>query len=152
MVVGDFWENLFNHIHGVMTHFPIALLFVSAGLDFFAAKRLGLRSTAWLLLVLGTVGAVGATITGLVAHLAYEDVSYLLSAIDQHQYLAFAATAVFAGLTVWRWRSLRLGADVGGTRLYMALILLGLAVLAVTGFLGGNLQSEWGIGVRGITR
>jgi uncharacterized membrane protein len=35
---------------------------------------------------------------------------------------------------------------------YLALILLGVVILGVTGFLGGNLLSEYGIGVKGITR
>ena len=34
----------------------------------------------------------------------------------------------------------------------LALVLLGLVVLGVTGFLGGNLLSEWGIGVSALTR
>jgi uncharacterized membrane protein len=152
--VGDFFdfENLMNHLHGALNHLPIALLFVSAGLDFVAWKRPNLRSSAWLLLVLGTLGAIAATVSGLLAHLAYEDDPYLLSAMELHQYLAFVTTALFAVLTAWRWRSLRRGSDVGGNPMYLALILLGVVVLGVTGFLGGNLLSEYGIGVKGITR
>ena len=44
------------------------------------------------------------------------------------------------------------GWDVGGSAAYLAVALLGLVVLGITGFLGGNLSTEWGIGVRGITR
>jgi uncharacterized membrane protein len=150
--VADSLENLFNHLHGAINHFPIALLFVSAGLDFVAGKRPDLRSTAWLLLVLGTLGAIAASVSGLLAHLAYEDDPTLHSPIEVHQYLAFATTALFAALTTWRWRSLRLGSDVGGTRVYLALVILGLVVLGVTGFLGGNLLTEWGIGVKNVTR
>ena len=150
--MSDFFENLFNHIHGAITHFPIALLFVSVGMDYFASKRPGLCSGAWLLLILGTLGTVAATITGLVAHLAYEDDSFLLSAIDRHQYLGFATTALFAGLTAWRWRSMRRGGDAGGTRAYLAVAFVGLLVLGITGFLGGSLLLEWGVGVKGITR
>ena len=116
--MGDFFgfENLMNHLHGALNHFPIALLFVSAGLDFAAGKRPSLRTSAWLLLVLGTLGAIAATVSGLLAHLAYEDDPYLLSAMEVHQYLAFATTALFATLTAWRWRSLRRSSDIGGTR------------------------------------
>lgn len=148
----DFLENLLNHVHSATTHFPIALLFVSAGLDAVARRWSGLQSFAWLLLVIGTVGTVLGTLTGLAAHLAYEDVERLHAPIGRHQYLAFATTAIFAGLTAWRWRSVRRGKDVGGTRLYLALMLAGLAVLGLTGLLGGNLLLEWGVGVRGITR
>lgn len=154
MVDGDFFtfENLVNHGHRAINHFPIALLFVSVGLDLFAGKRPNLRFSAWLLLALGAIGAVAATVSGLVAHLAYEDDPTLLSAMEVHQYTAFAATAIFAALAAWRWFSLRRGSDVGGTWAYLALALLGLVVLGVTGFLGGNLLTEWGIGVEGVTR
>jgi uncharacterized membrane protein len=77
---------------------------------------------------------------------------YLLSAMEVHQYLAFATTALFSILTAWRWRSLRHGSDLGGNSVYLVLILLGLMVLGVTGFLGGNLITEYGIGVKDITR
>lgn len=152
--MGDFFtfENLMNHAHGAINHFPIALLFVSVGLDFFAGKRPNLRFSAWLLLALGTVGAAAATVSGLLAHLAYEEDPVLLSAMEVHQYLAFASTALFAALSVWRWRSFRRGSDVGGNRVYLVLALVGLVVLGITGFLGGNLVTEWGIGVSGVTR
>jgi uncharacterized membrane protein len=148
------FENLINHAHGAINHFPIALLFVSVGLDLFTLlkKRTNLHRTAWLLLVLGTIGAVAATVTGLIAHLPYEEDPTLLAAIEPHQYTAFAATAIFAALTVWRWRSLGQSSDIGGGAPYLTLALLGLVVLGTTGFLGGNLLTEWGIGVRGITR
>lgn len=146
-MVPAFWEDLFNHAHGAITHFPIALLFVSAGLDFFAAKRPGLRGSAWLLLVLGTAGTLVATVSGLVAHLAYNESPILLPPIQQHQYLAFATTAIFVGLTAWRFLSIRRGKDIGGARPYLAIVAVGLALLGLTGFLGGNLLLEWGIGV-----
>lgn len=109
------FENLVNHVHGAINHFPIALLFVSVGLDLFAGKIPNLRFSAWLLLALGTIGAVAATVSRLVAHLAYEDDPTLHSAMEVHQYMAFAATAIFAALAAWRWFSLRRGSDVGGT-------------------------------------
>jgi len=145
--VPGFLEDLFNHAHGAITHFPVALLFVSAGLDLYATRRPGLRSSAWLLLVLGTAGTLLATGSGLLAHLAYEGSEVLHDPIERHQYLAFAATAVFVGLTAWRFLSLRRGADVGGGRAYLILTAVGLALLGLTGFLGGNLLLEWGVGV-----
>jgi uncharacterized membrane protein len=74
------------------------------------------------------------------------------SAIEVHQYTAFAATAIFVALAAWRWFSLRRGSDIGGTRAYLTSAVLGLILLGVTGLLGGNLLTEWGIGVEGVTR
>ncbi|MDQ3286480.1 MAG: DUF2231 domain-containing protein, partial [Actinomycetota bacterium] len=120
--------------------------------DLLPAKRSNLRFSAWLLLALGAIGAVASTVSGLVAHLAYEDDPVLASATEVHQYTAFAATAIFAALVPWRWFSLRRGSDIGGTWAYLASAVLGLILLGVTGLLGGNLLTEWGIGVEGVAR
>jgi uncharacterized membrane protein len=116
------------------------------------ARGQSLRFSAWLLLALGAIGAIASTVSGLVAHLAYEDDPVFASAIEVHQYTAFAATAIFAALAAWRWFSLRRGSDIGGTRAYLTSAVLGLILLGVTGLLGGNLLTEWGIGVEGVTR
>ena len=137
-----------NHLHGALNHFPIALLFVSAGLDFVAGKRPSLRSSAWLLLVLGTLGAIAATVSGLLAHLAYEADPYLLSAMEVHQYLAFATTALFAPHACAGF-SLRRGSDVRWEpRLFG--VIPWVLVSRRHGFLGGIVLSELASG-QGIT-
>lgn len=44
------------------------------------------------------------------------------------------------------------GGDTGGTRACLVAALVGFAVLGLTGFFGGGLLTEWGIGVEGTTR
>ncbi len=61
-------------------------------------------------------------------------------------------TVLFVGLTAWRWRAMRRGDAAGRTRGYLVVALAGLAVLGPTGILGGNLLTQWGIGVKGVTR
>ena len=51
---------------------------------------------------LGMLGA--GVITGLVAHIPYEG-GPLIDEIEVHQFLAFGTTALFLGLTAWRWSS-----------------------------------------------
>src|SRR5215212_9529385 len=152
-VDGDFFtfENLVNHVHGAINHFPIALLFVSVGFDLFAGKRSNLRFSAWLLLALGAIGAVASTVSGLVAHLAYERPCLRLGdrGSPVHGLRRAGHLCCARGL---RWFSLRRGSDIGGTRAYLASAVLGLILLGVTGLLGGNLLTEWGIGVEGVTR
>ena len=145
------FENLANHVHGAINHFPIALLFVSVGFDLFAGKRPNLRFSAWLLLALGAIGAVAATVSGLVAHLAYEDDPILASAIEVpvHGLRRDGHLRGARGLALVLFAA-RLG--YRGTRVYLASAVLGLTVLGVTGSLGGNLLIEWGIGVEGVTR
>src|SRR5829696_3925162 len=96
------FENLVNHVHGAINHFPIALLFVSAGFDLFAGKRSkpALQCVAFA----GARCYRGRRIHCLRAGGApgYEDDPVFASAIEVHQYTAFAATAIFAALAAWR--------------------------------------------------
>lgn len=146
----DTFYALSTSAHGVAVHFPIALLIVSIVMDVLANRRPALRQTAWYLLLIGTLGAVLATITGLIAHLPYEESQYT-GAIERHQYTAFATTAVFVALAAWRWRSARRD-DLPSSAVYVGVSLLGLAVLVVTGYLGGQLVYELGVGVNGVSR
>ena len=56
-------------LHSIVVHFPIALLVIFAALTVYARFRPndGLLLTSWVLLVLGTLGAIAASITGLIS-------------------------------------------------------------------------------------
>lgn len=134
------------HLHGVLVHFPIALLLVSLGLDVTARDSTERREAAWYSLLLGTLGTIPATVSGLIAHLPYES-SPMLPLIEQHQYLAFGTTALFGALCVWRWRARRRGNDIGATILYTAGAVLAVSVLFMTAYNGHGLVHIYGIGV-----
>lgn len=134
------------HLHAVLVHFPIALLLVSVALDLRAGQSILLRRAAWWSLVLGSLATLPATITGLLAQLPYAT-SPLLPVIEQHQYLAFATTALFLVLAAWRWRMRRRGNEIGATFLYTEGALLGVAVLLFTVYYGHTLVQVHGIGV-----
>ncbi len=141
----DLFWRLAGHAHAALSHFPLALLVVGVALDFVARRRPNLALTAWIMWVLGAVGAVISTVSGLIAHLPYEDAgSTVLRAIEIHQYLAFATTAVFVALTVWRWRSRR--RDLSRSQVFATLSVVGVVVLLLTGFYGGQL-ANYGVGV-----
>ena len=143
-----FWQ-LTGHAHAALSHFPIALLIVGVVLDVVARRRPNLAFTAWIMWVIGAIGAVISTVSGLIAHLPYEEAgSAAVQAIEIHQYLAFAATAVFVALTVWRWRSRR--RDLSRSQVFTTLSVVGVAVLLLTGFYGGQL-ANYGVGVDPVT-
>jgi uncharacterized membrane protein len=137
------------HAHGAIIHFPIALLIVSIVLDLAARNSTFLHRAAWLSLLIGTVATIPATITGLIAHLPYEE-SPKLAVIEQHQFMAFATTAAFVALTVWRWRVRRRGKELGGILPYRALAVLAIGLLVLTWYNGGVLVHVHGIGVTGV--
>jgi uncharacterized membrane protein len=135
-----------SRLHPMFVAFPLALLVVSVLLDWMARWKPSLLSSARLMLFLGTLGAIVATITGVVAHLPYEGTA-VIALIDQHEMSALLTTLLFLALSIWRAPMLRCGKEVGGTWLYAALSLVGLIALVVTGWLGGNLVFGHGVGV-----
>jgi uncharacterized membrane protein len=145
-IMAELFSVELSRIHPMLVAFPLALLVVSVLLDWVARWRPSLLSSARLTLFLGTLGALVATITGIIAHLPYERTA-VIGFIDQHEQFAMITTLLFLALSIWRALMLRRGKDVGGTWLYAALSLVGLVALVVTGGLGGNLVFGHGVAV-----
>ena len=148
-------EKLFTDtiedLHSIMVHFPIALLLLLAALTAYVVLRpaSGMLRTTWLLLVVGTIGAVAATVTGLVSHFPYEETD-LHGVIETHQWWSFAATALFIAATIWRSISRRRGSDCGGSVSFLVVVAVGSGLLVMSGLTGGDLVFDYGINVRGV--
>ena len=145
----DFVATIPQDLHPILVHLPIGLLLVSFVLSFAARRWPHLQETSWLLLVLGGLATLPATISGLVAHIPYEETA-LVEVIEVHQLLGLVGTAVTLAVLGWRWRSRRAGRDVGQSPLYLGVVAVGLVWLVVVGGTGGELTYEYGINVRGV--
>lgn len=145
----DFVGNILNDLHPIFVHFPIALLLVSFGLTAVARLRPEFHETSWLLLVLGGLSTLPATITGLIAHEPYEETASMMF-IQSHEMLGIIGTVFTLGVLLWRWQSRKRGEDVGLTTPYLAVAIVGMLWLFVLGGTGGELVYEHGINVRGI--
>jgi uncharacterized membrane protein len=132
-----FWERL----HGGATHFPLALVLVSALFDAAALlmpARLqpgGLHSSARWLLVLGAIGAVGAVISGL---LLSKGVVGGEGTLLRHHLFVWPAFALIVGLATWR---LAMGDDISrrAFRLYLPVAAVACAFMLAAGFYGGEM-------------
>lgn len=149
--MSDLIANTFTHLHPAITHFPIVLLIASVLLDLYGRWQPAVRRTAWITLVLGAFSTIPAVVTGIIAHLPYEETA-VIESIEQHQLLGFLTTGVFIALTAWRWRSRRTNSEAGVSWIYLTIGVLGLIVLTITGMTGGNLVYNLGVGVREIVR
>jgi uncharacterized membrane protein len=148
-IVATFLIDIINHAHPILNHFPIALLVVSWVLDQAPRWVPKVRASAWVTLVLGTVAALPTVVSGIIAGFPYEG-SSANAAIETHERLGLATLLIFGSLTLWRWRSRRRGNEVGATWQYTVLGLVGVGVLLLTGYYGGNLVYELGVGVKGM--
>ncbi len=148
------------NIHPLFVHFPVALLTLYAVLECIRFKKLN-DLPAWpylkiSLLVLGTVGALAALLTGDMARQFHRDVRQLVS---MHELFGQMTTIIFGILAVnyiiliaerfglkgflppWLQKLWALLVTVRnalfGTPLVILLALLGLVSLVITGALGG---------------
>ncbi len=93
-----------NHLHPALVHFPIALLgaaplLVLLGLGW-SSQRKGLLASVLVLLVLATAAALLALATGEAAEVFARRTPELRAALERHERLAQAATALCGILTL----------------------------------------------------
>lgn len=137
-----------NLLHPMMIHFPLALLSASWVLDVAAHWWPKLRTSGWVLLILGTIGAIFAVITGRAVGVLFESTKYW-DVVRTHQTLALTTTSIFLALLVWRLISKRKGKDPAEGWLYLVLAAIGVGFLLLTGLYGGHMVYAFGLGVMG---
>jgi uncharacterized membrane protein len=135
-------------LHAALNDRPAALLIGAVLFDLLAAatRREGLRIASFWTLMLGTLGAAAAVISGLQAedHIAHGEAVHRL--METHERLALITAGVFAPLALWRLlRENRMGQ--AERALALALGLGGAGVLTATGVYGGKLVFEHAAGV-----
>jgi len=135
-------------LHAALNDLPAALLIGAVLFDLLAAatRREGLRVASFWTLMLGTLGAAAAVISGLQAedHIAHGEAVHQLMAT--HERLALITAGIFAVLALWRlFREARMGQ--GERALALALGLGGAGVLTATGVYGGKLVFQHAAGV-----
>ena len=133
-------EN-WSKLHGAATHFPIALMLVSAlsdGTSLLTAPAewgRGLRLTALITLVLGALGGNAAVATGLVMT---KGQAWGHASMLRHHQFVWPAFALMNGLAAWRIATLR---QLVGKPSTLYMVLTGLAALLISGagYWGGEL-------------
>ena len=136
--------SIWSKAHGAFTHFPIALMLVSAfcdGLSLFcgqAEQQRALRSTATITIVLGALGSYAAVATGLI--MTKWQIWGHGTLLHHHQFV-WPAFALMTGLATWRALTRRTAAEQPPTA-YLALMLLAVALISGAGYWGGELLNR----------
>ena len=160
--------SLLQHLHPATIHFPIALLLLGSALALVHLWRPGaaqIRWTAWLLLALGWLGGVVAVLTGLVAQSNLPPDAPYRAVLNWHIGAGLGQLVVYGFVLYqgWLFRSARRQKqraargdaavdllDSRAARIWLtALLLLGMFLVAGTGWNGGVLVYEWGVNVGG---
>lgn len=127
--------------HVVVIHFPIALFMASAFFDLLARLRLekALATAAYYNLVAAAVAALPAVVTGLIAWQWLFEGEKLKGNLRLHLILGLTSAGLIWLLAWWRTRQRRKYVEEF-TWPYVAVELLAVALIALTGHLGGILS------------
>src|SRR5262249_42561441 len=129
-------------IHPAVVHFPIALWLTGTLFDLIGWRRRDValyRDMAFWLVGLGLLGGAASILFGWPDFLDQNRQgggTGRLLRHNLHSWLAYAGTATYLAIFLWRWRT--------GNRLTAALLLLsllGAGLVAVTGYLGGEMRT-----------
>ena len=132
--------------HVVLIHFPIALFITAVAFDLIAqwTKHRGLADAAYYNLLMATISTVPVLVTGLLAWKFQLEGEKLKGILLLHLILACVSTVLIWLVCGLHFRARRRAALLPGYRL--ALELVAVAVIAVTGHLGGFLSGVNGPG------
>ncbi len=142
---GNLIAQLRGVLHPILVHFPIALLFASVALDWvgYLFRSSGPSRAGFYTLALGAAGAGVAALTGPDQARGDATVGSLLTL---HESFALITVALAVSLLLVRYMAAD-GFGGGSALLYLAATLALLAVVALTGYYGGELTYHQGIGV-----
>lgn len=135
------------HWHPIVVHFTLGLLIVSALLYLVAQIRKQSPSARIVADWTFAVGGLALLATVGFGFMAYYTVAHdgpSHAAMTDHRNWALATSAIFLGLGAWRWLSKSAGALFTAGMIFAALL------LGITGFKGGHLVFQYGLGVQSI--
>ena len=145
----DFIKNIPQDLHPILIHFPIAFLGLSFILSFLSMRVSRWNEASWLLLWVGGLSCIPASVSGVISHFPYEETE-LHGVIETHQNFGILGTLfvfVLVGIRYWTRRRNR---DFGLRKSYLVPAGAGLIWIMLLGGTGGQLTYQYGINVRGV--
>jgi uncharacterized membrane protein len=138
--------------HPRFVHFPIALSLVGVALVAVSFARRD-ESGRWfwagrLLLFLGWIGALVAGVTGVIDQSRAPDLPAVRDTINSHITVGIALIIVFGLALYWPLKDKKLLSERAHQWGYLALLLLGVGLILLESWLGGQLVYKLGVGVQ----
>jgi uncharacterized membrane protein len=134
-------------VHPMLIPFPLALWTTSFAADvvFYFYRHTSLLLISKFLLAAGCIGAIAAAVPGIIDWLALKDKEVKRIA-NWHARLNIIALIIFAVSLYLRTRA---GASMVGNKLTIPFLLstLGVILIGISGWLGGELTFKHGVGV-----
>jgi len=135
--------------HPIIVHFPIALLIVAGlfAIVHLITKKEVFREVCFWNLILGTLGAIAAVISGIDQSNTIVHNNAIHEVMILHQNLAYTVLAIFVLLTIWT--IVRKAKMSKAERVFHVLaFLIGIGFITYTGHLGGQMVFKHGAAVK----
>jgi len=133
-------------LHPPTLHLAVVALPVAAILVLVARRRAAVGEAAAWAVHVAAVGAVLASVTGIIAHEPYEHTA-VADEITVHQFLSLATTVGALVASVWLTWGRQVGKDPVPMVGFQGLLVVLATMVLVTATLGGELVYEHGVGV-----
>ncbi|NVO03709.1 MAG: DUF2231 domain-containing protein [Bacteroidetes bacterium] len=139
-----------SHFHPMIVHFPIALIMVGFIADLFSLflskKEPSLSKIGFYLMILGTLGAIAAFLTG--EFFTTKKIGEAGLVLAQHEMFAKITMGIMIFASIFRIY-LVIAKKENSALKYFVILLIAIAAATVsyTGFLGGNLVYNFMIGL-----
>ncbi|MGD9489349.1 MAG: DUF2231 domain-containing protein [Calditrichaceae bacterium] len=137
--------------HAQVVHFPVALFLTAVLVELMSLfwQKSFFSKVSLLLLILGSVTAFWALITGDTAAEAVRHIDGIEPLLSTHQNAGKLAAWYFLFLTVFKTGLMKLGKDLLPWRLIVSMgLIFGAVLIYRTGLFGGKLVYERGAGVK----
>ncbi len=136
-------------IHPVLVHFTIALFSLSVLFDILGRifKKDSFHVAAWLNLIGGGVAVIATVIFGVIAEsrAPHTDAGHAL--IETHETIGFIVLGIILVLAIWRF-FLKGKLPVKGLAIYFVIAILGVFLMFVGAYYGGEMVYTHGYGVK----
>ncbi len=140
-------------IHPILVHFTIALFSLSVLFDILGklTKKEGFHVAAWFNLLFAGFAVITTVISGLVAEsrAPHTDAGHEL--LSTHATIGFIVSGIIVFL--WVWRAVLNGSlPIKGEIIYFIIAILGVGLMFVGGYYGGEMVYTHGYGVKAVVR
>jgi len=140
-------------IHPILVHFTIALFSLSVLFDILGklTKKEGFHAAAWFNLLFGSLSVIATVIFGKIAESGAPHTDTGHELIEIHETIGFIVMGIILILAIWRI-ILKGKLPLKGLVIYLVVAVLGVGLMFVGGYYGGEMVYTHGYGVKPATQ
>ena len=136
-------------LHPILVHFTIALFLFTVLMDILGLilKKDSFHVASWYSLITSGIAVIFTVIAGLIAEDLVNASPAAQEIIEIHEKLGFTVLTIILSLAIWRI-ILKGKMPIKGLTLFMVISVVGVIIITIGGYLGGELVYTYGVAVK----